>query len=331
MIGLLFIAAAATAPMPGELKTFSDWTVGCDNGRACQANALQGEEDYEALTMVVSRGSEPNAPVEIGINSDQLRPAALAADGKRIAVRLVRGEGQTRIVSDDAPAFIAAIRPASRLALLDAGGREIGHVLLSGANAALLYMDDRQRRVGTVTALVRPGPKPASTVPPPPALPIIASPPVPKLAPRKLTAADLARILKPLECEASREPGDFTPVHARLDAKTTLALVPHPCGNGAYNYFAFAMLVDQAGKVRDAAFDAPGGMGPDTDNTLVNADWDAQRRLLTTYSKGRGLGDCGSIQEFAWDGARFRLVKLEQMGECRGSVDYITTWRAARR
>jgi hypothetical protein len=29
-----------------------------------------------------------------------------------------------------------------------------------------------------------------------------------------------------------------------------------------------------------------------------------------------------------WDGARFRLVHLEEMPECRGAIDYLTTWRA---
>ena len=37
---LLALAATVAAPQPGELKTFKDWTVGCDNGRACQAVGL---------------------------------------------------------------------------------------------------------------------------------------------------------------------------------------------------------------------------------------------------------------------------------------------------
>jgi hypothetical protein len=61
---------------------------------------------------------------------------------------------------------------------------------------------------------------------------------------------------------------------------------------------------------------------------LVNADWDKANGLLTSFSKGRGIGDCGVGSNFAWDGARFRLVEQEEMGECRGSTDYISTWRA---
>lgn len=37
---LLALAAVAALPHPGDLKTFGDWIVGCDNGRACEARAL---------------------------------------------------------------------------------------------------------------------------------------------------------------------------------------------------------------------------------------------------------------------------------------------------
>src|SRR5438067_640173 len=53
---LLAAAAAGTAPHPSELRLFKDWTVGCDNVRACQAVALlhdQGADD--GLTMSVAR------------------------------------------------------------------------------------------------------------------------------------------------------------------------------------------------------------------------------------------------------------------------------------
>jgi hypothetical protein len=61
---------------------------------------------------------------------------------------------------------------------------------------------------------------------------------------------------------------------------------------------------------------------------LVNAGWDTKQGLLTSFAKGRGLGDCGVGDDYAWDGSRFRLVRQIAMGECRGSTDYITTWRA---
>jgi hypothetical protein len=329
MISLaLFAAAAVSSPMPGQLRTFTDWIVGCDNGRACQASGLFPGDDFDALTMAVARGPEREARPRIWINTEDLAVASLTADGRRLPVRLMADQGVTSVHPDDAIAFVEAAKAARQLGLLDASGAELGHTSLAGLNAAFLYMDDQQKRVGTVTALVRKGARPASTVPAPPPLPLIVPPPVPKIPPRRLSKADVAREQVAHECDVS-ESEDFAPTHVRLDARTTLALLPTPCDNGAYNFFGSALLIDQSGNVRPARLDSPAGMSPENDNSLVNGYWDEKERLLSTYEKGRGLGDCGTMQSFAWDGSQFRLVKRSDMGECRGSTDYITTWRAA--
>lgn len=328
---LILAAAAASAPRPQPLKTFTDWIVGCDNGRTCQAVALLPEEDVEGTTMVIWRGPEAMARPTITINADYKAATAIVIDGKRQPFRLTADKDAVLTVDrTQSAALIAAMLPGKTMAVIDASGKQVGTPSLSGLSAALLYMDEQQRRIGTVTALVRKGPKPASAVPPTPAFPIIVSPKPPKLLPRKLTAADVRREIRELQCETSETSEQTT--YARLDARTTLAILPFPCGNGAYNYFAYALLIDNAGKVRPARFDAEPGMGGESSvigSELVNGDWDAEKRLITTYSKGRGLGDCGASSKFAWDGQRFRLVELQEMGACRGSLDYITTWRAA--
>lgn len=328
MIDLLLItAASATLPI-GELKTFSDWVVGCDNGRACQAVALMSEDDIEGTTMVVTRGGEALARPNITININNGDATAIAIDGKRLPIRLTAASGFVEVDRNQTATLIAAMKAGRMMTVLDAKGKVIGTPSLSGVSAALLYIDERQQRLGTITALVRTGAKPALAVPATPTLPVIAAPKVPKLMPLRLTAADIARTLKPLECEANAEQTVET-TYARLDANTTLALLPAPCGNGAYNYFSYALLIGNDGKTRPARFEVSGGMGEGNDNSLVNADWDEKKRELTTYAKGRGLGDCGTIQAFAWDGRIFRLKLMEVMDECRGSVDYIPVFRAA--
>jgi hypothetical protein len=42
-------------------------------------------------------------------------------------------------------------------------------------------------------------------------------------------------------------------------------------------------------------------------------------------------GDCGDSQQYVWDGATFRLVEWKVMGECRGSGEWLTVWRATPR
>jgi hypothetical protein len=188
----------------------------------------------------------------------------------------------------------------------------------------MLYMDDRQKRIGTTSALVRKGA--AAAVPPAPALPVVLLPAVGPAAPRALSKADAAKQLGDISCDYEREA--LEPEAIRLDGAYSLSLVMQPCGNGAYNYFGIALLVDEKGKAITASFDSSPGMSPGDMQTLVNPSWNEKTRLLETYAKGRGLGDCGTMSSFAWDGGRFRLVEQSEMSQCRGSVDYITTWRA---
>jgi hypothetical protein len=315
------------APQPAALKTFQDWTVGCDNGRACQAVGLMPEADYESATMAVRRGPEPGSVPEIWINPGDAKPAVAMVDGKSFALNEATDAQDAPLLAPrDGPAFLRALAAAKDVNLVDQAGKRLVALSPRGASAAMLFMDEQQRRIGTVTALVRIGPKPPATVPPPPALPEIRQPPVSSKPARTLGAARVRQMLgrETTSCEYAQE---LSIEGGRLDAGHSLVLASHPCGNGAYNFFSSAWVIDERGRASPAQLDAGGGLGED-DDLLVNAGWDAKTRRLTTFGKGRGLGDCGSGQEYAWDGGRFRLIHEESMGECRGSTDYITTWRA---
>jgi hypothetical protein len=327
MISLLFLAAAAAAPQPAQLKGFQDWTVGCDNGRACHAVGLVPEPwPDDALTMSVRRGPEAGAlPVisfELGSVGDA---ASLSADGRRLAARLIGGpDGETRVAPADTAEVVAALRSASGLRLHGADGKALGTVSLKGASAALLYMDEAQRRVGTPTALVRRGPAAATAVPPP--LPVVVALPRMRARGQVLGAAALQALRRKHGCTIDEVGGPEEAEIAALSAGQTLLLLA--CGSGAYNVSYVPFIVGRGGRAELAAFDISPEWWDDGKPVLVNAGWDAERGLLTAFSKGRGLADCGTGSEFAWDGTRFRLVQQEEMDECRGSRDYITTWRA---
>lgn len=323
---MLLALLLLVAPQPGELRNFHDWTAGCDNGRACQVVALLPEDGPEGATLAVRRGPEADAVPVIWATlrvEGSPSPAALVIDGRAFPLRLDAANEELRVA--DAGEAARRLGQATRVELLvEEGGRRVVPVSAKGSAAALLYMDERQGRLGTTGALVRRGP--ATRVPSPPPLPVIATPSASPARPRALPAAQLRRLLgkETTTCEYAQP---FDPENVRLDARTSLVLAGHPCGNGAYNNFSTAFLIDERGRARRAAFDAPGGMG-DVGGALVNAGWDASQRRLTTYAKGRGLGDCGVAQAFAWDGTRFRLAEQSEMSECRGSTDYVTTWRA---
>lgn len=330
---LLLLAAAAT-PTPGVLKTFGDWIVGCDNGRNCQAVALKPEDsEDDALEITLSRSGMPDARPRISISAR--RPAAavksLTVDGRSFGVAVEGDESFAFIEPQGTLSLMDAIKPAKRLAVLDAKGNEIAHASLVGYSAALLYMDEQQKRLGTVTALIGKGP--GTMVPMPPALPVIVSPPTSNREPRKLSARDYLRVTKSLGCDPSdlrryAAAGNYAYSY-RLDAQTTLALFEHPCELGPYSRASFALLIDEKGGVRPTQFDVP--PGPDDDypsNSLANAEWDYNTMQLGEFKKGRGLLDCGTTRDFAWDGVRFRLVAQSDMNECGGSFDFIPTWQA---
>ena len=329
MIAAALLAAAAV-PHPAELKTFQDWTVGCDNGAACHAVALMPEDwPDDGLTMSVRRGpgptDSPAIAIELGSDSNA---AALIADGKRLAVRLVGAEGATGIAPADVATMVETLRSAGRLEVEGADGKKLGTVSLKGASAALLYMDERQRRTGTATALIRRGTRPAPGPPPP--LPVIAAPPVSAARPLALTAAELRSLRNKHGCSIGEVGGPDESESAALGPSATLLLLA--CGSGAYNvsHVPFVLRRGRGGvQATLAPFDIrPDWWAKEGKPILINAGWDKERGLLASFSKGRGLGDCGTSTTYAWDGRAFRLFEQSEMRECRGSIDYITTWRA---
>lgn len=329
MITALLLAAAAASPQVGDLKTFGDWTVGCDNARRCQANALVPDsDDRDAYLLLVLRrdaGGAATATLSIPLDPATAPRASLAVDGKPLASVVARSADDAATIPIDR-ALATALADGKTVTLV-ADGKALTHASLAGLAAAMLYIDDQQARIGTVGALRRAGSTPDSSVPPPPALPVVTSPAPTSAAPRTLATAAAAKLIG-RDATVCEDAQPLAPEAHRLDAAHTLVLVPHPCGGGAYNGTTSVYVVDQSGRATDAEFDTSTGMSDEAGNELTNAGWDSKTRRLSEYVKARGLGDCGGTSDFVWDGARFRSVKATAMGECRGSIDWITTWRA---
>ena len=328
---LLAAAAASAAPQPGEIKTYGDWTVGCDNGWRCQAGSLfpepQEDDLFSASTMTIVRDAGAGSQPVIAIDFDDglSGTETLWIDGQAI------GGGTVNVRSDSvdydtqaAMALAAAMLKGSVLEVRNPGGTPIARVSLAGISAALRYMDDRQQRAGTVSALVARGSRTAVPLPPP--LPVIVVPSGrgPAFA---ATPAEIANLRTQSGC-AGEDGGTLTEEAFALDGRHTLLLIS--CGNGAYNYDSMAYVARHDGRVIEpASFDFVPGWSQENPAMLVNASFDTATGRLLSHAKGRGIGDCGMAQTMVWDGARFRLVEATEMAECRGNIDWITTWRAA--
>lgn len=332
ILPLLLAFQAAVAPQPAELRTFQDWTVGCDNGLYCQAVSLIPEHGNDGRTLSMRRAPAAGAEPVFSLykyDDDDLCGATFTADGRPLPVRIIEGPDCTIVHPADAPALLAALRSARELRVTGADGHDYGSISLAGASAALLAMDEAQQRTGTETALVRPGVRPASSVPAPPALPEI------RLAPRatgdtpQIDDARIVRLRADTGCAINDVggPDEYTAV-ALEDGKTLVLLA---CGSGAYNvtWIPFVAQTGRGGQIEiaPALFDAPWATGDGGRAELINAEWNGGTRTITDLSLGRGIGDCGSRAAYGWDGRRFRLLRQSVMGECRGAHDYISVWR----
>lgn len=332
---LAFAAAAAAAAPPASnaVQVFHEWAVGCDNGGACTAVALADTAAPDRpVTMAVTIPAGGAAEPHVDIRFWEGTGAAVRIDGTDFP--LVAGldaEGLPAVRPADPRAFLQAMRRGREALLVGDKGETFGRLSTSGATAALLFVDERQGRIGTVTAFVRPGPAGPEAVPAPPALPAVQAAPASTAPPRAFAKAEADRIraqlCRDVEPEAEAEDWGETELF-RLDAAHSLALVPSRCWSGAYNIGSLLLVAKDEGPWLPAGFDVP--PDPDAEGMeraiLFNPIWEGGR--LETLLKGRGLGDCGTREAFVWDGARFRLVERAEMPECRGSIDYIPLFRA---
>lgn len=317
---LLAATAVHRGPAPEETRTFGDWIVGCDNLGACTAVSLaDGKREQDPAQLVIrwngARGAQPRLELAPPGEADGWY---LSVDGKLVT----RGTASWSGLS--ARRLIGQMIRGQRLEINSPLGLEVQNSSLSGLTAALLFIEDRQGRVGTSESIIRPGPRQPGPLRTAPA--VLHTPPRSSLPP---PAIDAAPLFANDGCDEESLESDL-PQIVRLDPKSTLVLVRWRCGHGAYNFHFNVMIADNTGRMRPAELDFPGGLSGERDgNDLTNAGWDAERRRLTSHPLGRGIGDCGVHNEYVWDGTLFRLALRTVMPECRGARHFIPTWTAS--
>lgn len=352
-IALAVVLTAPAASAHASFKDFRDWLAACDNLRNCSAFAVNSESDDAAAYLRIDRGGTADAPVIVTL-SVELRDAkayTLAFDDPALpglpTGTLVGEEGEandyrrTEIAKGQAAnALIESIRKAKAIVVTRQfpDGKKsdyaVSRISMAGATASLLWIDDQQKRLDTVTALVRRGPKPASAVPPQPKAPVIvAAKPSKAKAPENHSPALLAKGRKLCdENDANSQIEDVNP----LGGGQFLYQFTCPDSSGAYNFWN-VFLIGPAGNVkalRAVAFRRPPGMRDgDKDEPrsgLTNPVFDPETMTLTSFNKGRGYGDCGDEEHWVWDGKAFQLALERSMGECKRIPldDWPVTWRA---
>jgi hypothetical protein len=335
MFTLLLAAVAniVVAPVP-KGATFGNWTVACDNRRHCEAIGLPSPDGDETEgVLYVERGPAPKAKPKVEINNltePNFERVRLRIDGRDVPFRFDR-DG---FAVGDSEALLAAIVVARKVEVIDANGKAISSIPVTGSSAALRWVDDRQKRAGTVTAIVAKGDGPASSVPAPPPLPRIMQPPESKAPARKLRPADVKAIKSLADGDCDEDVKDVETY--RLDARHSVGIVG--CYMGAYQGASLVVVIDEAGHWRPAEIEQPrpidpvdGKVNPVDFFFLTGAYYDPDSRLLGMAAKGRGLADCGESATWAWDGKTFRLASFQALDECLGAPTgtWLSRWQTA--
>jgi hypothetical protein len=325
MLLLALLLAAPTSP-DGSEKLFSDWVVACDNLHGCEMTSLwpgdeavpEGGSGYDAgMSVMRDAGPAGSFTVEVSPAGKLSGKATLKIDGTAIASVVATGDGAT-FKGADAARIAAAMPNGKTLELTGGDGKVAARISLAGSSASLRFIDADQGRAGTVTAVVAKGAKPASAVPAAKAPEHIAALRPSGIA-TSVSKAMRASLEKQSDCDGLYDGAESVPEVETfaLGGGKTLALLP--CGAGAYNFSTVAFVL-AGGKAVRATFD------DGNDGMLVNAGF--EKGTLSTYNKGRGVGDCGESATYVWDGKRFRLTEAREMSECRGSNNWLATYRA---
>lgn len=341
---------AAVAAARSESRQFRDWYAVCDNGNGC-ATYSGGSTGWIRIGLDAGPDAQPVIQVGMWPEGEALPgPLVVVIDGQRHAIIPDADDSaRGRVAAGDVRAVLSALAAAKSLGL--AAGAQTVEISPAGSSAALLWIDERQGRLDNVTALIRTGANPASSVPAAPALPVITAaaavnqegfkrvvdPADPMARPNAVPSAALEAVPAVKTCRADTA---FNPYLqkavsvARLDAQTELWGVP--CDGGAYNFsYAYFLTGPNGVNARPVRFPGVDGAAPANptegdSGLLVNPDYDPKTRILSAFAKARGMGDCGTLQTWTWTGQAFALSREQVMQDCWGmSSDFWpTTFRS---
>lgn len=327
------VSEAGWAAPPSPLSTFGDWMVGCDNVRSCTAIGVppsDGSRGYGYLvikrdgtgdatpivSLLVGTGTIFNAAPSVTVEVDGAPVSGLSRSSWEGVLQDGGSYARGTVSGQDAVRLLRRVTTGKTLRIRATGvGRapEDADVDTEGAAAAFAQMDKVQRRAGTVTALIDPGPAEAASIPAVPALPELTAIRMTQVA---HPPAHLPHGVTPPDPDDCAGPNPPVPMVVRLSAKLSLWGVCYV--RGAYSEQATFWLVGE-GPARRAVFASPDAQpGAETPAILDNPILSEDGLTLNAGQRGRGAGDCGSEARWVWTGEAFHLAFLAQMDECRG-------------
>ena len=311
------------------------WISACDNRRDCQllyTPNIGFAEPVNHLTLIIRSQAGPEgrlqlqlehqgAPIEpnaLRLDGRPLEPALLAALVQEVEAPDSTRQQQYYRVDDQALArqWLARLRSGQ---VLELPGAQPARVLLTGLAELLQQVDQVQHRQGTLSALATPGEQPASAVPRVQAAPALRPyPGVTPLSARERSGLRAA-VQKTLPPPKSEEDDDYV-MPARIElypltAQQALVFEFSDCG-------AYICLFDISSRSRTAPYALqPLLMQALPDGSVDHTggiNYDPETGTLSSFLMGRGIGDCGEMASWHFDGQAFQLTDYRRMPNCSG-------------
>ena len=327
-VASLFVAGLGISlPAKAQETSFKDWSVSCDNAGYCEASTADTKKMAGELR--IGRLKEPRALWEISVELDKsasptLRPTQLRIAGQRTN-RLSPKRDFANFGSSNRFHLVnsAALQPLFRrmiesrrmfASFSDGTNQRIeASYSLNGLSAALLYIDDKQKRLGS---------------------PRVAGPPTGERVVAKASESnepiDIAQIAEAEhertkdreECDADGAASyALGTAVSTLDDANSLAVIP--CSTHAYNVTFNVYVINhetkKAKRQKWAVYSGfTGWIGTDR---LTNVNFDQEAKELFMVHKGRGIGDCGTTGVWKWGEYGFKMESFHAKDDCDGKDD----------
>lgn len=338
---LLFEAISASATPARTPPAWKMWSVDCSNTGLCFASTfVRSQSVWVDVRVIRDWSAEAEPLVRITVNGPLAADGAISftVDGETVdtlplaqlrdiqssvvspaGFRPIGGEGFWYPAGQATRALLEKLSQASKLVLELPFAPEKTEVTIAlvGLSDALEWIDNRQGRTGTTSAIVSPGTAESHDAP-------HADP---------LTSLEALPPAVHAVWDSSRSCSDIDPaIFASLDAVSMplgdkSALYILPCGApSAYNTPYIAILAAADGMARQIHLARMAEKGPVTTDLIYNAKWNPARLELDGLFKGSGVGECGTWNRWAWTGSGFVLIEEASRQTCDGKETPISEW-----
>ena len=309
IMGLIVFPSVALA----DVKTVRDWTAECDDEPACTATAAgaggmvmggtgyqlrftraPGDTSWWSMRFLLKHVPQPKQDGEMRVSVDGGEAVSFyeeygyLRDADGVTFGIAGGP--------DLDKLFASLRKGRKLTLSyerGDGKTQTEDFSLSGLAAVLLWIDEKQARVGKSADISFPAGVEGEA----------------SFTASKEVADKIAARVK-FDCDPPPENQEIESYHL----PGGFALHIAQCFAGPYN-FTQLYVFERRSDLQPLYFADFGDSWTGT-NQLFNSDFDPKSGSLNSFYKGRGIGDCGSAGQWVWSGYSFRLVEFSAWPDC---------------